>query len=61
MDGFLKLKESCIIVLPAIFKLSCAYGASHLGMNEKSDLPSDVFEKRELIVKASVLSIDYSI
>ncbi len=54
LDGFLKSKEACIIVLPSIFKLVQINSAQNAGASH-----AEVFDKKELLVKASVLSWNY--
>lgn len=59
MDGFLKAKQDCIIILPAIFKISSVQVNGRIDKNDQN--LAEMFEKREIIVKSSVLSLNYTI
>lgn len=53
LDGFLKNKDSCLIILPKIFKLIVENG------NTLSKQENDSFERKVVLVKAIVLPVDY--
>jgi len=53
LDGFLKSKDNCLIILPKIFKLIVEHG------NTLSKSENDSFERKVVLVKAIVLPSDY--
>ena len=58
MDGFLKNKQECLIILPAVFKVSYVNAGAK---SDRNDQNAEIQEKRDMVVKASVLPLGYAL